>query len=105
MADDKNDSTTDDAIEAAARSDVDAQPLTPERLAKMRRVDDLPLSHRVRRQLRLSQSEFAKRYHIPIGTIRDWDQGRTQPDAAAIALLNTIAKFPDEVAMAQDAAE
>lgn len=32
------DALTDDEVVAAARSDPDAQPLTPEQLAKMRRV-------------------------------------------------------------------
>jgi putative transcriptional regulator len=95
---------TDAEIHAAALSDPDAQPLTPEQLSRMRRVSELPLSYRVRRQLRLSQTEFAARFRIPVGTIRDWDQGRTQPDAAATALLKAIARYPDEVAKAQEAA-
>jgi DNA-binding transcriptional regulator YiaG len=28
----------------------------------------------------LTQEEFAGRYHIPIGTMRDWEQGRSEPD-------------------------
>ena len=34
----------------------------------------------MRRALGLTQEEFATRYHIPIGTLRDWEQGRAQPD-------------------------
>ena len=30
----------------------------------------------IRRSLDLTQEEFAERYHIPIGTLRDWEQGR-----------------------------
>ena len=48
----------------AALADPDAQPLTEDRLAKMRRV---PRTKSIRRALGLSQEEFAARYHIPIG--------------------------------------
>ena len=40
------------------------------------------------------------RFHIPIGTLRDWEQGRKDPDAAARAYLNLIARDPDTVAHA-----
>jgi len=29
--------------------------------------------------LQLTQEEFAPRYHIPLGTLRDWEQGRAEP--------------------------
>jgi putative transcriptional regulator len=47
---------TDEEIHAAALADPDAQPLTPERLAKMRRV---PRTKSLRRALGLLQEEFA----------------------------------------------
>jgi putative transcriptional regulator len=28
-------------------------------------------------------SDFAARFQIPIGTLRDWEQGRKDPDANA----------------------
>jgi len=34
----------------------------------------------IRRALHLTQEEFAERYHIPLGTLRDWEQGRAEPD-------------------------
>ncbi len=37
----------------------------------------------IRRALGLSEEEFAVRFHIPIGTLRDWEQGRAEPDQAA----------------------
>ena len=88
------DALTDEQIHAAALADPDAQPLTPERLAKMRRV---PRTRSLRRVLGLSQEEFASRYHIPVGTLRDWEQGRFEPDAAARAFLTVIAREPDVV--------
>jgi DNA-binding transcriptional regulator YiaG len=35
------------------------------------------------RALGLSQEEFAARFHIPLGALRDWEQGRRDPDTAA----------------------
>jgi putative transcriptional regulator len=88
------DALTDSEIHAAALADPDAQPLTPERLAKMRRV---PRTKSLRRALGLSQEEFATRYHIPLGTLRDWEQGRLEPDATAQAYLTVIAREPETV--------
>ena len=89
-----SDALTDEQIHAAALADPDAQPLTEERLASMRRVSR---AGSVRRALSLSQEEFAARYHIPLGTLRDWEQGRFEPDAAARAYLAVIAREPDVV--------
>ena len=88
------DALTEEQVHAAALADPDAQPLTEERLAKMRRV---PRAKSIRRALGLSQEEFAARYHIPVGTLRDWEQGRFEPDAAARAYLTVIARAPDIV--------
>ena len=88
------DALTGDQIHAAALADPDAQPLTEERLAKMRRV---PPTVSIRRALKLSQEEFAVRFHIPAGTLRDWEQGRCEPDAAARAYLRVIASEPEIV--------
>ena len=82
-------------IEAAAVSDPDNLPLTPEREAQLRPV---PRVKTLRRALGLTQEEFAGRYHIPLGTLRDREQGRSQPDQAARAFLAVIARAPKEVA-------
>jgi hypothetical protein len=37
------------------------------------------------------------RYRIPVGTLRDWEQGRKEPDAAAKAYLHVIATDPEMV--------
>lgn len=88
---------SDEEVTLAALSDPDAQPLTAEQLARMRRV---AFARRVRWKLGLSQAEFAARFHIPIGTLRDWEQHRTEPDAAAAAYLRVIAENPDAVRQA-----
>jgi putative transcriptional regulator len=64
-------------IESAAAADPDARPMTPEELRTARRV---PRVKTLRRALGLTQQEFAARYQIPLGTLRDWEQGRTEPD-------------------------
>ena len=51
-----------------------------------------------RTQLGLSQREFAKRFHVPIGTLRDWEQARSTPPRFAIAYIRIIAQHPELVA-------
>src|SRR5208283_3154405 len=85
-------SMTDEAIERAARADRDAQPLTEANLKRMKRT---PQAKIIRRALELTQEEFAARYHIPLGTLRDWEQGRAEPDQPTRAYLTLIAHDPD----------
>lgn len=85
---------TDEEVTAAAMADPDARPMTPEQLKAARRV---PRIKTLRRSLALSQGEFAARYHIPIGTLRDWEQGRCEPDQPARAYLTVIAHDPEGV--------
>ena len=80
----------------AALSDPDAQPQTPERLARMKRTPQVKI---IRRALGLSQEEFAACYHIPLGTLRDWEQGRSAPDAPGRAYMRVIAREPGWCAM------
>jgi putative transcriptional regulator len=49
-----------------------------------------------RAKLELSQSELADLTKIPIGSIRNWEQGRTKPDAAASALFKLLANNPKQ---------
>ena len=86
---------TPEAIEKAARADPDAQPLTEADLTRMSRT---PQAKIIRRALDLTQEEFATRYHIPLGTLRDWEQGRAEPDQPTRAYLRVIARDPDHVA-------
>lgn len=82
------------AIEKAARADPDAQPLSEAELKRMKRT---PQAKIIRRALELTQEEFAARYHIPLGTLRDWEQGRAEPDQPTRAYLTLIASDPDHV--------
>jgi putative transcriptional regulator len=90
-------------VEEAAKSDSDNPPRSEAELAKMRSV---PRVKTLRRALHLTQEEFADRYHIPLGTLRDWEQGRSEPDRPARAYLKVIAHDPEGVMRAlQSAAE
>ncbi len=84
----------DKAIEAAALADPEAQPLSVEQLARMKRVSNVK---RVRRSLQMTQEEFAARFHLSLATLRDWEQGRSQPDQATSAYLEVIGRAPDVV--------
>jgi putative transcriptional regulator len=86
------DAMTDEEVVAAALSDPDAQPLTPEQLAKMRRVSRVKV---LRQRLSMTQAEFAEAFHLPITTLRDWEQHRSTPDAPARALLLAIERDPE----------
>jgi putative transcriptional regulator len=85
---------TEEEIQAAAMADPDARPMTPEQRAKARRV---PRVRTLRRALGLSREEFAARYQIPISTLRDWEEGRAEPDPPARAYLKVIASDPEGV--------
>jgi putative transcriptional regulator len=90
---------TSEEVEEAARADPDARPMTAEQLAKARRI---PRIKTLRRALGLTQEEFAARYKIPLGTLRDWEQGRSEPDQPTRAYLTVIAHDPEGVRRALD---
>lgn len=88
------DAQTDADIARNVARDADAPPILTggETAAAIART--------VRKRLGLSQTEFAARFHLPVGTLRDWEQGRRQPDAPALAYLRVIAREPELVARA-----
>ena len=83
---------TDEEVIAAALSDPDCPPLTDEQLARMRPVSRVKV---LRQRLGLTQAQFAAAFHLPITTLRDWEQHRSTPDAPARALLLAIERDPD----------
>lgn len=88
----KLDAQTDDEIARNVAADPDAAPiLTDAETAAA-------LVRTVRLRLRLSQAAFSRRFHIPIGTLRDWEQNRRRPDTTALAYLRVIAQAPEVVA-------
>jgi putative transcriptional regulator len=87
---------TDEEITAAALADSDAQPL--ELLMAQGRLKKLVNTRRLRERLGMTQEEFAATYRIPVGTLRDWEQRRKNPDATARAYLIVIDRDPKAVA-------
>ena len=79
---------TEAEVHAAAMSDPDARPITDAEWPVMKRV---PRAKTLRRALGLTQEEFAARFHIPLGTLRAWEQGKAEPDQTARAYLTAIA--------------
>jgi putative transcriptional regulator len=82
---------TEEEIVANALSDPDNPPLTPEQLARAKRVNAVK---DIRRRLDMTQAQFAEAFRLPLATVRDWEQERSYPDAPARALLTAIARDP-----------
>jgi putative transcriptional regulator len=58
----------------------------------------------IRSKLDLSQEAFALRFGLSAAAVRDWEQGRRQPEQAARVLLLVISHNPDVVTEALSAA-
>ena len=78
-------------------SDPEDFAVSPEALDRAQRSR---LIRRTRTGLGLSQAEFARRFHVPVGTLRDWEQARATAPDFAIAYVRVIAKHPDLVTSA-----
>lgn len=91
------DAMTDEEAEANALADPDNPPMTEEQI---RSAPRMPRVKVIRRALGLTQEEFSARYRIPLGTLRDWEQGRSEPDQPARAYLKVIAVDPEGTAKA-----
>jgi putative transcriptional regulator len=61
------------------------------------RVPDTVDIKAIRKRLGLTQVAFARRYGFELSSIRNWEQGRRQPEGPARLLLLVIDKEPDAV--------
>jgi putative transcriptional regulator len=52
---------------------------------------------KVRLKMGLSQARFATKFGFPPATLRNWEQGRSHPDAPTRVLLAVIARHPAAV--------
>jgi putative transcriptional regulator len=86
------DAMTDADIARQVASNPDAAPL----LTDAESFAGVVLA--TRRRTGLPQAAFAQRYRIPLGTLRDWEQGRRMPDKPGLALLHAIEKDPATMA-------
>jgi putative transcriptional regulator len=89
------DTMSDDEAHANALADPDNLPWSQATFQAARRT---PQAKIIRRALDLTQEDFAARYQIPLGTLRDWEQGSTEPDQTAKSYLRVIASDPDGTA-------
>ncbi len=64
------------------------------------RAEKARLIRMTRTALNLSQSQFATRFHVPVGTLRDWEQARVTPPDFAVAYVRVIGRHPDLVSQA-----
>ena len=88
---------TNDQVLAEARADSTALPTEDRKPGTLAPAGRVSLAKRIRWALRMSQVEFAKTFRIPLGTLRDWEQRRREPDRAARAYLEVIAREPEAV--------
>ena len=51
----------------------------------------------IREKTNKNQKEFADMIGVKLGTLRNWEQGRRQPDGAALTLLKIVAANPKYV--------
>lgn len=51
----------------------------------------------IRTRLGFSQTAFARRFGFSVGTVRDWEQGRCQPEQAVRSYLTVISREPEAV--------
>ncbi len=82
---------------AADLADDDDFDVTAEAMDRAQRAR---LIRRTRTGLGLSQAEFASRFRVPVGTLRDWEQARTTAPDFAVAYVRVIGQHPDMVAKA-----
>ena len=82
---------TDAEIMPAALADPDAQPISPERLAKMKR----PLAKVVRQRLEMSREEFAAAFGIPLDALIAWERQQAEPTPTELAYLRLIERNPE----------
>lgn len=57
-------------------------------------LDDVIAPKTLRRRLNMTQEQFAAALHIPVATLRNWEQGRNAIDPAARSLLLIVARNP-----------
>jgi putative transcriptional regulator len=48
----------------------------------------------IRLKTGLTQDKFSRALHIPIGTLRNWEQGHRRPEGPAVALLKIVDADP-----------
>ena len=81
-------------VESRARADSDNPPLDKDQLHRMAVARQV---RRVREETGLSQPQFAARFHIGLARLRDFEQGRSEPDFIVRVFLRMILEDPSKV--------
>jgi DNA-binding transcriptional regulator YiaG len=90
---------SDVEIDARAKADPDATPLSINQLKNFKRVHpprEINIKV-IREQLKLTQEAFAAFFGISKRTVQEWEQGRRHPAGAAKTLLTIISHEPEAV--------
>jgi len=83
-------------VDATTEADIARQIKEDEHQA---RLDAAHYAQKVRKKIGLSQLEFARRIHVSVETVRNWEQGKHTPTGAAQALLRILDKAPEVAIM------
>lgn len=78
-------------------TDAEDRPVSSDGMERGQRAR---LIRKTRTDLGLSQIEFAARFRVPVGTLRDWEQARVTAPDFAVAYVRVIGKHPEIVAQA-----
>ena len=54
-----------------------------------------PNPKKIRTKLSLTQEKFAELMNISVHTLRNWEQGRRNPEGPAKVLLNIVNNYPE----------
>lgn len=74
----------------------EAKAISKGKIAPSRRFEVMaPDAKKVREQIGLSQSEFARLMRVSVKTLQNWEQHRRNPTGPAAALLKIVATAPD----------
>ena len=57
-------------------------------------LDEVFTPQVIRKRLGMTQEQFARALHVPVATLRNWEQGRNAIDPAARSLLTIVARNP-----------
>jgi putative transcriptional regulator len=100
--------TTDAEIEKQIAKDPDTAPdITAFGGMPTRRIPPIAAARikAIRDQTGLTQAAFASALKIPVGSYRNWEQGRTRPDPVVRSLLYLVERDPKRVLALLAAAE
>ena len=81
----------DATTEAEVREHMRADGYDPDEAIK---EDDIISPASIRKRLGMTQRVFADAIHVPVATLRNWEQGRTLMDPSARALMTILAAEP-----------